>query len=39
MSPRRFVLLAVLVLSTAALTYNALSITQGKSGLISLGNQ
>jgi hypothetical protein len=39
MSPRRVVLFAVLILSTAALTYNALSITQGQSGLVSLGNQ
>jgi hypothetical protein len=39
MLPRRLILLTVLVLSMVALTYNALSITQGRSGLIHLGNQ
>jgi len=39
MSPPRIFLVAVLVLSTAALAYNAFSIVQGQSGLVLSSEQ
>jgi hypothetical protein len=39
MSPRRLVLVATLVVATAALAYNAFSIIQGQSGLLELSGQ
>jgi hypothetical protein len=39
MSPNRLALLVALLLGTAALAYNALSIVQGRSGLVLLSEQ